>query len=296
MHVKRELDLAEERVGALTQTLGTYQQDMMNVQGDVDWHTQEFDDKRSAQPTEIERSYDADWNKPKPSVQDNVTEWLKAIADKAAALEEQAGKGKGSSVPSGVPVLTSTNPAKVPKLNLQFISSRENTEIPDVPHGPGGVKPGGDPPSDPSDSSSSDSESKKTTIRTNNNNKRKKSSSSSSSSDEGTSAAATASLAMDVVLKGNREADKLPSVFWPAAGTVDEFQIQVAKTLATASLYCDQREVAWVNEVVQDGKNIEDFADSGEPRFHSLDLKLMYMLTNSISHNSARLHQRVKTK
>ena len=65
--------------------------------------------------------------------------------------------------------------------------------------------------------------------------------------------------------------------------------------LATTSLYCDQRKAAWVNEVAQDDKTIEDSADSAEPRFHSLDLKLMYVLTKLSSHNSARLRQRVNT-
>ena len=101
---------------------------------------------------------------------------------------------------------------------------------------------------------------------------------------------------VEISLKGKREADKIPSVFWPTAGTVDEFQIKLAKVLVTASLYSDQKEVAWVNEVVQDGKGIDDFQSSGGARFESLDLKLMYMLTSLIENNCTRLHQRVKTK
>ena len=72
----------------------------------------------------------------------------------------------------------------------------------------------------------------------------------------------------------------------------------MAKNLVTAGGYHDTREVAWVKEVTQDGQTFAALANSGEARFHSLDLRLSTALTLIIRNapNARALHDDLLVK
>jgi len=88
-----------------------------------------------------------------------------------------------------------------------------------------------------------------------------------------------------------KEADKVVLPAFPNRPQLQSWRRGVARALVTASAYTDSAEVAWVSEAFNRSKKFEDFEDSGEERFQSLDQKMAVALHGIMkaSENKARL-------
>jgi hypothetical protein len=80
--------------------------------------------------------------------------------------------------------------------------------------------------------------------------------------------------------KPESEKISLPPV--PSITSLRSWRQEVGKLLVAASPRNDTREIKWLHEVLQDGQTFAALADSGEARFHSLDLRLSAALSNCI--------------
>ena len=60
----------------------------------------------------------------------------------------------------------------------------------------------------------------------------------------------------------------------PSAANLDSWRLKLIRALTNASGYDDQKERAWVSEILEEGKKLADFRDHGGDRFKSLDEKL----------------------
>ena len=75
------------------------------------------------------------------------------------------------------------------------------------------------------------------------------------------------------------ESEKITLPPFPTITNLRSWRHEVGKILAAASGNNDTREVAWANEVLDEKHTFEALADSGEPRFRTLDLRLSAALT-----------------
>ena len=88
--------------------------------------------------------------------------------------------------------------------------------------------------------------------------------------------------ASETVTRRVKEQDKITIPKFPTVNNIKQFHNQVARNLVLASGRTDGAEVKWWNEVMKDGAKFNDFADSGDPRFATLDLKLHCALTQCV--------------
>ena len=78
----------------------------------------------------------------------------------------------------------------------------------------------------------------------------------------------------ETITRRVEELEKVSVLKFPTVPNVRQWHNGVARRLVLASGRTDQREIQWINEVLKAGAKMEDFADSGEPRFATLDIKL----------------------
>eukprot|EP00972_Heterocapsa_arctica_P111600 16426976-Heterocapsa_arctica.AAC.1 len=72
-----------------------------------------------------------------------------------------------------------------------------------------------------------------------------------------------------------KEKDEIPVPSFPTGPGMVQWRMQVAKALANSSGHTDQAEINWfVSEGFGPGITFESLADSGAPRFKSIDMKL----------------------
>ena len=71
---------------------------------------------------------------------------------------------------------------------------------------------------------------------------------------------------------GLGQGNKLVVPKWPHVAQVNQWLIQLGKNLVHCSPKNDCAEIAWIQECRN--KTFEDLADSGNTRFHKMDLKM----------------------
>eukprot|EP00972_Heterocapsa_arctica_P089492 13195147-Heterocapsa_arctica.AAC.1 len=80
-----------------------------------------------------------------------------------------------------------------------------------------------------------------------------------------------------------KEAETIPTPSFPSGPQVPQWRMNLAKTLAASTGRYDQAEINWfVSEGFGPGVTFESLADSGAPRFRSLDMKLSAALSKMV--------------
>ena len=88
--------------------------------------------------------------------------------------------------------------------------------------------------------------------------------------------------AKETITRRVKEHDKVVAPKFPTINNIKQFHNQMARNIVLASGRTDGAEVAWWNEIMREGIKMDDLADSGDPRFATLDLKIHCCLTQSI--------------
>ena len=95
--------------------------------------------------------------------------------------------------------------------------------------------------------------------------------------------------ATETVTRRVKEQDKVVAPKFPTVNNIKQWHNQMARNLVLASGRTDGAEVPWWNEIMKSGSKFEDFANSGDPRFATLDLKVHAALTQCIREGNKTL-------
>ena len=97
----------------------------------------------------------------------------------------------------------------------------------------------------------------------------------------------------EIVTRRIKEQDKVIGPKFPTINTLRPFHNQIGRNLVLASGRTDGAEVKWWNEILQEGSKFEDFANTGDPRHATLDLKLHCTLNQCIKEGNKTLATQV---
>ena len=88
--------------------------------------------------------------------------------------------------------------------------------------------------------------------------------------------------AKETINRRAKEHEKVVAPKFPTINNIKQFHNQMARNIVLASGRMDGAEVAWWKEIRREGVKMDDLADSGDPRYATLDLKIHCCLTQCV--------------